>query len=302
MADRLAAAPFGPRLAARAANRGLGGARTLLGLVPLIGYLVLFLVIPAWAVLAGALTGPTGRLSLAALRAATTGAFRHALVISLELSIASALIAAIAGTSAAGAIVALGSDRLVRLASSLAAVLANTGGVPLAFAFVATLGNFGVVTLALAHIGFDPYAHGFSLYSLAGLVIVYQYFLLPLQVLICLPALAGLRREWREATSMLGGAARHFWRHVGLPLLAPTLLAGLLVLFADAFAAYATAAALAGGVIPLVPLEIGNLISGNVVANQANVGDALGLEMILLVAIVSAIYATAQRKQQRWAR
>jgi putative spermidine/putrescine transport system permease protein len=121
-------------------------------------------------------------------------------------------------------------------------------------------------------------------------------------VLIALPALSGLRRQWREAVATLGGTPRHFWRYVGLPLLAPTLLAGLLVLFADAFAAYATAAALAGGVIPLVPLEIGNLIAGNVVANQANVGDALGLEMILVVAVTSVIYAVAQRRQLRWSR
>jgi putative spermidine/putrescine transport system permease protein len=281
---------------------GAARLRPYLGLVPIVVYVAIFLLVPAWGVLAGALTGSHHTPSLAALRTATRGAFAHALVVSLELSVTSAVVACVLGTATAIAIVTLGSERLVRIASSVAAVLANTGGVPLAFAFVATLGNFGAVTLALAHLGFNPYAHGFSLYSVTGLVIVYQYFLLPLMVLIALPALSGLRREWREAVATLGGTPRHFWRYVGLPLLAPTLLAGLLVLFADAFAAYATAAALAGGVIPLVPLEIGNLIAGNVVANQANVGDALGLEMILVVAVTSVIYAVAQRRQLRWSR
>lgn len=299
MANRLAAAST-TRAASPTAAR-VAGLAPLVGLVPMVAYLTIFLVIPAIGVLEGAFTGPHG-VSTAALKGATSGVFVHALVVSVQVSAISAVAAAVLGTATAAAIVSLGSERLARITASVAAVLANTGGVPLAFAFVATLGNFGVVTLVLAHLGFDPYAHGFTLYSVAGLVIVYQYFLLPLMVLIMVPAIRGLRREWSEATATLGGRLAHFWRHVAAPLLAPTVFAGLLVLFADAFAAYATAAALAGGVIPLIPLEIGNLIDGNVVANQANVGDALGLEMIVLVALVSVVYAMAQRRQTRWAR
>lgn len=300
MANGLAVASTTTRAAFPTAAR-VARLTPLVGLVPMIAYLAIFLVVPAAGVLEGAFTGAHG-VSLAALKGATSGAFLHALVVSVELSATASVVATALGTATAAAIVSLGSERLNRITASVAAVLANTGGVPLAFAFVATLGNFGVVTLALAHLGFDPYAHGFTLYSVTGLVIVYQYFLLPLMVLIMVPAIRGLRREWSEATWTLGGRPSHFWRHVAAPLLAPTVLAGLLVLFADAFAAYATAAALAGGVIPLIPLEIGNLIDGNVVANQANVGDALGLEMIVLVALVSVVYALAQRRQTRWAR
>jgi putative spermidine/putrescine transport system permease protein len=276
--------------------------RPLVGLVPLLGYLTLFFVVPTAGVLVAAFQGRGGAFSLANLQAATSGVYLHALVVSVELSAASAALAAVVGTLVVLAIVGLGRGALARLAAGLSAVLANTGGIPLAFAFVATLGNFGVVTDLLAHLGLNPYRHGFTLYSVAGLVLVYQYFLVPLMVLVMLPAVEGLRREWREAAENLGAPAWRYWRHVGVPLLAPTFLSGLLVLFADAFAAYATAAALAGGVIPLVPLEIGNLVSGNVVANQANLGDALGVEMVVLVVVVAACYSAVVRRRARWLR
>ena len=101
-------------------------------------------------------------------------------------------------------------------------VLANFGGVPLAFAFVATLGNSGVLTrqLGLTDKGWD-------LYSFWGLVIVYLYFLIPLMVLTITPALDGLRVQWREAAQNNGATGPQYWLHVALPVLAPSLLGGL---------------------------------------------------------------------------
>ncbi|MCK4176893.1 ABC transporter permease [Aciditerrimonas ferrireducens] len=290
----------------RSGSRGVLARRILrlplTGLLPLFAYLTLFFVVPTVGVLVQAFQGPGGRPSLANLRAATTGVYLHALVVSVELSTVSAVVAAVLGTLAVVALTGKRGGPLSRLAAGLAAVLANTGGIPLAFAFIATLGNFGVVTGLLGHLGLDPYRHGFTLYSVTGLVVVYQYFLIPMMVLVMLPAVEGLRREWREAAESLGATGPRYWRHVGLPLLAPTFLSGLLVLFADAFAAYATAAALAGGVIPLVPLDIGNLVSGNVVANQANLGDALGVEMVVLVVLVASCYSLVVRRRARWLR
>lgn len=274
----------------------------LAGLLPLFGYLALFFVVPTAGVLIEAFRGARGQVTLANLRAATSGVYLHALVVSVELSAASAVVAAVLGTLAVVALTSVRRGPLSRLAAGLSAVLANTGGIPLAFAFIATLGNFGVVTKLLGHLGINPYRHGFTLYSVTGLVIVYQYFLIPMMVLVMLPAVEGLRREWREAAESLGATGKHYWRHVGLPLLTPTFLSGLLVLFADAFAAYATAAALAGGVIPLVPLDIGNLVSGNVIANQAHLGDALGVEMVVLVVLVAGCYSFVLRRRARWLR
>ena len=75
-----------------------------------------------------------------------------------------------------------------------------------------------------------------------------------------------------------------------------------MVLFMDAFAAYATAEALTTGSVPLVPIEIGALLAGNVVSNQANLGDALGFGMIVIVAAAGVLYVLVQRKTSRWLR
>ena len=74
----------------------------------------------------------------------------------------------------------------------------------------------------------------------------------------------------------------------------------LLLLFANSFAAYATASALTSGTIPLVPLQIGSLVSGNVIADKANLGYALGFGMVIIIGIVMTGYAILQRKTAKW--
>src|SRR5438132_504284 len=82
----------------------------------------------------------------------------------------------------------------------------------LAFAFVATLGVTGFVTVALHNwFHFNLYDTGFSIYTFWGLVIVYVYFQLPLMILVMLPALTALRREWREAATNLGAPNFTYW-------------------------------------------------------------------------------------------
>ncbi len=272
------------------------------GIVPFLAYLVLFLGVPSASVVAAAFEDPQGRLTWSNLHLALQGTYLLSFEKSLELSAWSAGISAVAGTILAVALASSTSSTLKRLATSASAVFANTGGLPLAFAFIASLGNFGVVTRVLAGLGWNPYDHGFDLYTLTGLVIVYCYFLVPLMVLVMLPAVESLRREWFEAASILGARRRDAWRHVGVPALAPQLLAATMVLFVDAFAAYATAEALTNGAIPLVPIQIGTLIQGNVLAGQQNVGDALGLAMILVVAASALAYARLQRGTARWQR
>ena len=94
------------------------------------------------------------------------------------------------------------------------------------------------------------------LYGLTGLVVVYTYFQIPLMLIVFLPSLDGLRQEWYDASASLGGSAWSFWRHVGGPILAPSFLGALLLLFTNAFSAYATAAALISQGSPIVTLQI----------------------------------------------
>ncbi|MGA8427837.1 MAG: ABC transporter permease subunit, partial [Candidatus Dormiibacterota bacterium] len=277
-------------------------ARPLLGLAPFVIYLGIFLGVPAVSVVIDAFLGSRGQFTLANIQASFSGIYLTSYGASLELSSISAVIAAIAGLLIAIAISSSQNPTLRRLITTGSGVLANTGGVPLAFAFIAAVGNFGLITGLLSRVGLNPYDHGFSLYTLTGLTVVYLYFLVPLMVLVILPAVDGLQRQWFEASASLGAKRRHFWRYVGLPVLAPAFLAALLVLFVDAFAAYATADAITDGLIPLVPIQIGSLVAGNVLPGEAHLGAALGLGMIVIVALAATIYATVQRRTARWMR
>jgi putative spermidine/putrescine transport system permease protein len=181
-------------------------------------------------------------------------------------------------------------------------VLAYCGGVPLAFAFIAALGQTGLATLWLRGIGLDLYAAGFRIDSLTGLGLTYVYFQVPLMVILVTPALEGLLPQWREAAENLGASAWEYWRHVALPVLAPAVGGATLVLFGNAFAAYATALALTSGSIPLVPTAIATALSGNVIAGRQNVGLALGLAMVVVISVVMVGYLVLQRRASRWTR
>ena len=121
-------------------------------------------------------------------------------------------------------------------------------------------------------------------------------------VILITPALEGLLPQWREAAENLGASAWAYWRHVALPVLAPALGGATLVLFGNAFAAYATALALTSGSIPLVPTAIASALSGNVLAGQQNVGLALGFDMVIVIAVVMVGYLVLQRRASRWTR
>jgi putative spermidine/putrescine transport system permease protein len=192
---------------------------------------------------------------------------------------------------------------LRRVVITAAGVFANFGGVPLAFLFIATLSTTGVVTGWIKDVfNFDIWNHGFSLYNPYGVALVYLYFQIPLMVLVILPALEGLRPAWREAAENLGARSWHYWRYVAGPVLLPSFLGCVLLLFGGGLSAYATAEALTGGTIALTPIQIGALLNGNVLAGQENLGYALGLILVVIIAIVIIGYALLQRRAARWLR
>jgi putative spermidine/putrescine transport system permease protein len=289
-----------------AVARPLGGGRRLsltwLGAVPFLAYVSLFLLLPAAIVIAGAFIGLNG-LTFSNFRELNQAYLIHSLVNSVVLSAASAVVGAVAGALLAYAVVT-GNPRgtLRRIISSACGVLAQFGGVTLAFAFIATIGATGFVTVFLKEHGIDIYANGVWLYELIGLVLVYTYFQIPLMVLVFLPALDGIRPQWREATESLGGGTWQYWRYVAGPLLAPAFLGATLLLFANAFSAYATAAALItqGGII--VPLQISNFLTSETGRAQPGLAMSLALEMVVIVAAVTVLYALLQRRTSKWLR
>ncbi|WP_283606237.1 ABC transporter permease [Mycolicibacterium poriferae] len=282
---------------------GRRAARTLREALPLLPFgvaVVVFLIIPTVTVLIGAVY-VDGAFTLDRIAALFTGTALSALANSLLLSAISALVGAAAGAVLAWLIVSAASTSTLRRAVlALCSVLAQFGGVALAFAFLATVGLNGVLTLWVQQLtGWNLAGSGW-LYSLGGLMLVYTYFQIPLMVIVFTPALEGLRSQWREAAVSLGASTWAYWRDVAVPLLTPAFLGSVLLLFANAFAAYATAAALVSQGSPIVPLLIRTALTSDVVLGQAGFAYALALEMIVVVAVVMAAYRLVVRRSDRW--
>jgi len=244
-------------MSTREADKGRGllrRGRALLGAVPFFAYVGIFLAIPTLVVVVGAFSSDDGRPTLSNLAALRSGYILDAFVRSILLSAATAVLGAVFGALLAYALVTAKEGGLLRrVVTAACGVLAQFGGVTLAFAFIATIGLSGFVTVFLRdNVGVDIYSGGVWLFELPGLALVYTYFQIPLMVIVFLPALDGIRPQWREATDSLGGSTWQYWRLVGVPLLTPAFLGATLLLFANAFSAYATAAALVALVVEVV--------------------------------------------------
>jgi putative spermidine/putrescine transport system permease protein len=272
--------------------------------VPFSAYVVLGLVLPMIEVVRGAFQDPTsGALTTANLSTAVHGAYLTGFENSLLLSLICSVIPGILGFLIAYAIFTAKKASLLRqVVITVSGVFANFGGVPLAFLFVSSLGSTGLITGWLSDIGLNIYNMGFTLYTMAGVAVVYMYFQVPLMVLIILPALEGLRPSWREAAENLGARSWQYWRYVGGPVLLPSLLGCVLLLFGSAMSAYATAEALTSGTIALTSIQIGSFLNGNVLAGQENVGKALGVGMVVIIAVIMVLYTLLQRRAAKWLR
>ena len=280
--------------------RGLGN---YLALVPFHAYIGLFLILPTAIVAVGAFTTAKGEFTLDNLTGLfTDDVFADAFVRSIELAVATAILGAIFGGLLAWAVVRSDPNGALRqFVIAASGVLAQFGGVMLAFAFLATFGFNALVTNFFSKtLHVDILSDPSWIYSLAGLVVVYTYFQIPLMLIVFLPSLDGLRQEWYDASASLGGGSWSFWRHVGGPILAPAFMGALLLLFTNAFSAYATAAALISQGAPLVTLQIGAAMQSEVVLGRENIGKAMALVMILIVSVVMFIYALIQRRASRW--
>ncbi len=283
--------------------RGLGSVLSrwclpVLLVTPFLLVSLAFMVAPAIMLVVQSVSTPDG-LTLEYIRALGGETFRLATYNSIVLSLASAAVGVVCGGAIAASVVhrhahpALGA-----IATSFSAVAANFAGVPLAFAFISSLGMFGLITRALKAMGIDIYAAGFSLFSLTGLTIVYAYFQIPLMIIIIMPALRAIRREWAEAADSLGATPWQYGRLVVLPILAPSLVSAFILLFGSAFSGYATAYALTSGNLVLLTTEIGNVLSGDVL-NSPQTGAALSVGMIATMAVIVATSSLLTRRARR---
>lgn len=273
-----------------------------LALLPFWLVVLFFLIAPTLSIVWGSFHDPNGALTLANY-GFLNGEDRslQPFINSIVLSAATMVAGTIIGLVVAQAILSARVRALEQLTITFSSVAANFAGVPLAFAFIATLGAEGLVTRWLLTVGIDVYSAGFTLYSIVGLAVVYSYFQIPLMVLLILPALQSIKREWREASDNLGADGLTYVRRVAVPVLMPSVIASALLLFANAFGAYATAYALTTGFVSLVPIAISNVIAGDVSFDPGQ-GDALAVGLAVIMAICVVGQALLQRRASRFLR
>jgi putative spermidine/putrescine transport system permease protein len=267
-------------------------------LTPFFLFCGLFELVPVLILLGGALGGWQEPTLQYVLKVFTHPIYRQGVINSLILSTASALIGTIVGTAVGYAVSTTHHERVRHTSTALASLTSSSGGVALAFAFITVLGATGAITIALRGLGIDLYSV-FSLYSMTGLIVVYSYFQIPLMVVLMLPAYAAVKPEWREASMVLGGTSRDFWRRVGIPVLAPAIVAGFILMFASGMGAYATAAALVGQ-FNLMTLQIQRLRAGEVLFDPAQ-ADAMASMLLVFVAVAVLLNVLVSRRARRWA-
>ena len=272
-----------------------------LGIVPFLLFALLFLILPTMKIVVGAFQTPEGAFTLQNLADLNTDSIRSAYWTSIRLSLITALLGCAIGFAMAAAVVFGGLPKSIRSPLlTFSGVASNFAGVPLAFAFIATLGPVGLITVWLrTEFGINLRAMGFNLLSFNGLVITYLFFQIPLMILIIIPALDGLKREWREAAEVLGATGAQYWRMVALPILFPSLLGTFALLFANAFGAVATAFALTGPQLNIVPIKLFAQIRGDVLGNP-NLGYALAFGMIVITALANFLYIWLRVRSERW--
>lgn len=270
------------------------------GIAPFSVFALMFLVLPTLYIVFGAFQTVDGHFTFGNIRDLNTDLIRSAYMISIKISLASALIGCVVGFAIAAAVVFGGLPKWIRgPIMTFSGVASNFAGVPLAFAFIATLGPVGIMTVLLRDYGINLRAMGFNLLTYYGLVIVYLFFEIPLMILIITPALDGMKKEWREAAAILGASTRQYWQYVALPILFPSLLGTFALLFANAFGAVATAYALAGPAFTLVPITLFSQIRGDVLGNP-QLGFALAFGMILITGAANVIYIVLRTRAERW--
>lgn len=293
----------------RAGTRGAGEkaprrrAVGWLGFAPFGVYVLLFLAVPGVVAIASGFFDAEGRFTFANFATFADPSILNSFWGSIWVSALSAVISAVLGVLVCWALTAAKPDGLVRaVVDSASSVFAQFGGVMLAFAWIATLGpTLLLPTLVKQVFGVDINANGPILYSVPGLLFPYVYFGLPLMVLSFMPAMDGLRPQWGEAVATLGGTRLHYWLRVGVPVLAPAFFGSLILLFANAFSSYATAAALIsqGGIIPLA---IKQQLTSETIVGVANTAGVLALGMVVIMAVLMSLYSALDRRTRRWQR
>jgi len=281
------------------------GKGAYLGVLPFLIFSSLFLLYPTYSVATGAFKDQDNNWSTKVLlEVFHSDAQRSAFINSIKISATTALLGAVLGALFAWAVSVGKPDGIFRRISLAAAgVFALFGGVMLTFAFLATFGFNGLLsTLAMKYWPAIFIASPDWLYGVTGLSVLYLFFQIPLMFLVFLPTIENLRPQWREASISLGGSTFEYWRRIGIPILTPSFLGACLLLFANSFSAYATAASLISSGTFITPLQIADALSNEIGGVNPPVAKSLSLYMVIVVIIVMTAYALLRRRVSKWER
>jgi putative spermidine/putrescine transport system permease protein len=279
-----------------------------LGLTPFAAYVILFLAIPAVLAVGSGFFDDKGALTFNNLKAFADPNILGDFGATIAVSAVTAVVGAIIGAVICFALLGTKPDGLLRtIVDSASSVLAQFGGVMLAFAFIATIGSQGLITQWLVQAGlvsniFNDFNNdGTLIYQVPGLAVVYLYFQVPLMVLTFMPAMEGLKATWGEANATLGGTRFTYWTRIAMPILAPAFFGSVILLFANSFSSYATAANLIdqGGI---TPLDIRQQLTSETVLGVQNVAGVLAFGMVVIMIIVMVAYSALERRASRWRR
>jgi putative spermidine/putrescine transport system permease protein len=256
----------------------------LLALLPFIVIVVFFLAVPIVMIIVRSFM-PAGAVGFTLDNFSsifTRKLYQQAVLNSIIVSVCSALVGLVIGFLGANA--AHGSNGKTKtFFMSVLNMTSNFAGIPLAFAYIILLGSAGVLVMFGKQFGIGFLAD-FDLYNIWGLLLTYIYFQIPLATLLLIPAFDGLKNEWRESVRLMGGNEQKYWFRVGIPVLLPSILGTLSVLFANAVAAYATAYALLAANFSLLPIRISEQFVGDVVQHK-EFGSALAVILMLLMVL-----------------
>lgn len=122
---------------------------------------------------------------------------------------------------------------------------------------------------------------------------------IPLMAVLIMPPILGLKKEWSESSAALGASALQTLMRVTIPVLTPAIIGTMLLLFANAFAAYATAYALSGGSANLIAIMVGVFLTGNVFVDE-NFGAALIVGMIAIILVAFIMRSVLERRTAKW--
>lgn len=158
-----------------------------------------------------------------------------------------------------------------------------TSAVVRTFAWVVILGRQGIVNTALTALGLVD-APVRLLYTPWAVVVALAQIQLPLMVLPVITALGNIDPNLRHASHALGAGRWRTFVEVTLPLSAPGLLAGCLLVYAGSVSAFVTQTLVGGGQLMLMPQY---MYQQAIQAN--NYPFAAAVAMILLVAVLAIV-------------